>query len=122
MIERDDYLRMSMIENFKSLTTGRVIAKNFENVHQIYSDGTHWLRFLHRYGKHDFVAHFKQYVKDDVHTNNIESVWSLLKRGINGVFHHISTKHLQAYLDEFSFRFSFRKDKGSMFDAVLMSC
>ena len=38
------------------------------------------------------------------HTNGIESVWAVLKRGYNGTFHHMSGKHLQRYVDEFSFR------------------
>ncbi len=46
----------------------------------------------------------KEYVNGMVHTNGIESVWALLKRGYNGTFHHISVKHLQRYVDEFSFR------------------
>ena len=122
MYDRDGFLKMAMIENYKSLTIERVIAKNFKQVSAIYSDGAHWLRFLKKYGKHEFVRHYTEYCKDEVHTNNIENVWSPLKRGIVGIFHHISTKYLQSYLDEFSFRFSNREDKGSMFDAVLSSC
>jgi len=122
MVERDGFLRMSIIQNFKTMTIERVISQNFNNVKHIYSDGGHWLRFLKKYGKHDYIKHYQQYCDGKIHTNTIESVWSLLKRGIVGVFHHISTKYLQSYLDEFSFRFSFRKDKSSMFDAVLSSC
>jgi len=45
-----------------------------------------------------------EYVRDDVSTNGIESVWALLKRGIYGTFHHVSEKHLGRYLNEFTFR------------------
>jgi len=122
LFERDGYLRMEVIENFKSLTIERVVAKNFDQVETIFSDGAHWLRFLSKYGKHEFVQHYKHYVNDEVHINHIENVWSLLKRGIVGVYHHINTKYLQAYLDEFSFRYTHRKDKGSMFDKILVFC
>jgi len=42
--------------------------------------------------------------KGIAHTNSIESVWALLKRGVYGVFHHISSKHVGRYADEFAFR------------------
>lgn len=45
-----------------------------------------------------------EYVYGDVHTNSIESVWALLKRGLMGVYHHASPKHLGRYVDEFTFR------------------
>lgn len=122
MVERDGFLRMAMVENFKSLTLGKVVAKNFSKVHTVYSDGAHWLRFLSKYGEHQFVRHYTEYCKDDVNINTIENVWSLLKRGIVGIFHHISTKHLQEYLDEFSFRYGYRKNKPAMFDIVLANC
>jgi hypothetical protein len=38
------------------------------------------------------------------HTNSIEAVWAVLKRGLFGVYHHASVKHLDFYLDEFTFR------------------
>lgn len=45
-----------------------------------------------------------EYVRDGVHTNSIESVWAVLKRGIHGVYHKASEKHLRRYVDEFTFR------------------
>lgn len=45
-----------------------------------------------------------EYVNGDVYTNGIESVWALLKRGLMGVYHHASPKHLGRYVDEFTFR------------------
>ena len=43
------------------------------------------------------------------HTNNIECFWSHLKRGVDGIYHWVSKKHLQSYVDEFSLRFNTRK-------------
>ena len=45
-----------------------------------------------------------EYVRDGVTTNGIESVWAVMKRGITGVYHQVSEKHLTRYVDEFSFR------------------
>jgi transposase-like protein len=54
---------------------------------------------------HDAVNHSAgEYVRDDVTTNGIESVFAVLKRGLIGVYHHVSPKHLGRYVDEFSFR------------------
>jgi transposase-like protein len=54
---------------------------------------------------HETVAHSAgEYVRDDVHTNGIESVWAVLKRGIYGVYHHVDAKHLGRYVDEAAFR------------------
>jgi len=55
--------------------------------------------------KHESVNHSGgQYVRDDVTTNGIESVWAVLKRGLHGVYHHASDKHLARYVNEFTFR------------------
>jgi ISXO2-like transposase domain len=45
-----------------------------------------------------------EYVKDGVTTNSIDSVWAVLKRGLHGVYHHASPKHLGRYVNEFTFR------------------
>ena len=61
--------------------------------------------------KHETIRHRdKIYVRGDVHTNTVESAFSLFKRGLMGAFHKISLKHMQRYLDEFSFRFNNRKN------------
>jgi transposase-like protein len=48
------------------------------------------------------------YVDGDVHTNTIENFWSILKRGIYGIYHQVSDKHISRYLDEFAARFNTR--------------
>ena len=70
--------------------------------------------------KHERVPHAeKVYVIGNVHTNTIEGFWSLLKRGISGVYHSVSQKHLQEdYVNEYAFRYNHRDDPGAMFSAV----
>ena len=48
------------------------------------------------------------YVSGDVHTNTIEGFWSLTKNGIRGVYHSVSARHLQGYLNEYAWRYSHR--------------
>lgn len=55
--------------------------------------------------KHETVNHGAgEYVRGPVSTNSIESVWAVLKRGLHGVYHHASAKHLGRYVDEFTWR------------------
>jgi hypothetical protein len=58
-------------------------------------------------------------VDGNVHVNTVEGFWSLLKRGISGVYHQVSSKHLQGYLDEYAFRYNHREDPGGMFNAFV---
>ena len=55
------------------------------------------------------INHQKCYVNGMIHTNTIESFWSLLKRGMIGQFRHVSKRHLQRYVDEFCYRYNLRK-------------
>jgi hypothetical protein len=61
------------------------------------------------------------YVSGDAHVNTIEGFWSLTKNGIRGVYHSVSHKYLQMYLNEYAFKFNRRKslDKHNMFDAFM---
>lgn len=59
--------------------------------------------------KHRRIRHAsKVYVMGDVHTNTIEGFWSLVKRGIGGVYHSVSQKYLRTYLDEYGLRYNRR--------------
>jgi transposase-like protein len=71
---------------------------------------------------HAAVNHRRgEYVRGNVHTANLDSFWSLLKRGIIGTFHKVSREHLPLYLNEFSFRHNNRRNP-DVFDHVLGSC
>ncbi len=70
-------------------------------------------------GQHETIRHKDRvYVRGDVHTNTVESAFSLLKRGIVGSWHKISAKHLAAYLDEVTFRFNRRKSSTLFLDTL----
>lgn len=71
--------------------------------------------------KHETVQHSaKEYVRGVAHVNNVESLWSTVKRGIDGVNHSVSPQYLQSYLDSYVFRFNHRKDEQPMFKTLLM--
>ena len=69
--------------------------------------------------KHKTINHTREYAHGDVHTNTVESAFSLLKRGIVGTWHKVSAKHLPAYLDEMCFRFNNRKNPFLFRDTML---
>lgn len=70
--------------------------------------------------KHETVNHrAEEWVRGDVHTNGIEGVWSLFKRSIVGSYHQVSTKHMDAYLDEFEWRFNQRDNPYLFRDTVI---
>ena len=71
----------------------------------------------HTNHEHFIVDHSYQYANGEIHTNNIESFWATLKRGIIGMYHRISVKYMQSYVNEFCFRYNYRNE--NMFDLVL---
>jgi transposase len=123
MVERKGRVRAVTVPNVKSATmleTVReyVLPKSviFTDEHKSY-EGIKSMRegYQHRRIRH----RSKVYVIGDVHTNTIEGFWSLVKRGIGGVYHSVSDKYLQSYLDEYSFRYN-RRDQGNLiFNAFL---
>ena len=69
---------------------------------------------------HKRVQHQQNvYVMGETHTNSIEGFWSLVKRGIGGVYHSVNRKYLQTYLDEYSFRYNRRFAEEPMFVSLL---
>jgi hypothetical protein len=88
-------------------------ANIFTDESSIYSHASD--TYYHRRVKHSA----RVYVDGDVHTQTIEGFWSLFKRGLNGVYHSVSTKYLQGYIDEYAFRYNHRSDGRPMFFAFL---
>ena len=99
-----------VIQDTKARTLKPLVKKYVEKGTTLVSDewlGYHGLSSIYN---HQIVNHrIKQYSNNGYSTNNVENFWSHLKRGIFGVYHQVSRKHLQKYADEYSFRFNNRK-------------
>ena len=68
---------------------------------------------------HEVMKHSEnEYVRGEVHTNSVESFWSLLKRGVLGTYHNVSKKYLPLYLAEFQYRFNNRGNENIFFDVI----
>jgi transposase len=75
-----------------------------------------------RFEAHHRINHSeKVYVSGDIHTQTIEGFWALVKNGIRGVYHAVSAKHLQTYLNEYAWRYNHRHDGAAMFMTVLLN-
>jgi transposase-like protein len=122
MAQRGGALKMIAVQDLKAFRIERIAMKNIDAVRAIYTDAARQYRHFCLTMRHEYVTHAREWAREEVHTNTIESAWSLFKRGVIGVFHHVSQRYLQDYLDEFAFRYSHRKDRERMFDLVLANC
>jgi len=122
MTTRRGAMKMEVIDALTRANIQRVCLKNFDKVEMVYSDAASSMGFLSKVAEHRTVAHYWRHAHGRTHTNYVESAWSLLKRGVYGIFHHVSAKYLQDYLDEFSFRYSHRRERGMLVDLVLANC
>jgi transposase-like protein len=106
MRERGGRTVATPVENIDKETVKSAIHKHVEVGSTLHTDEAGTYSGIGDSGfSHDAVNHSAgEYVRDDVTTNGIESVFAVLKRGVIGVYHHVSPKHLGRYVDEFSFR------------------
>lgn len=106
MLQRKGKVIAKVVPDTKAKTLRPYIDAFIKKESTIYSDEWYYGNLNKDYN-HDFIRHdIKQYAKGDVYTNGIESFWSHLKRGIIGIYHNVSRKHLQLYVDEFCFRYN----------------
>lgn len=109
IIERNGQVVLKHVPSADLNNVGSFINENVAKGSTIYSDEAPVYNHLKKYYTHDNVQHgVNIYVEGNVHTNTIENFWSVLKRGLHGVYHQVSDKHLERYLDEFSARFNTR--------------
>jgi transposase-like protein len=115
--KREGKLVAKKITDVKSSTLIPIIKGNAVPNAIIYTDEFPTYDKLNKEGYiHEIIHHAdKVYVIDDCHINNIEGFWSLLKRGINGVYHSVSSKHLDKYINEYVFRYNNRENAEPMF-------
>lgn len=115
MVERNGKVIAKQIPNTTYETLSIEILKSVKETAKLYTDEYTSYKRLKRVYDHQVVKHSQyQYVQGRVHTNTIEGFWSLLKRGIVGIYHFTSKKHLQLYVDEFVFRYNSRTSSEAM--------
>jgi len=105
MRERGGRTKAVIPEVISSMSLERAIRDNVEVGSTIHTDEFRQYNRAGKSFKHETVNHLKgEYSKKGVTTNGIESVFAVLKRGLHGVYHHASKKHMARYVDEFTFR------------------
>ncbi len=122
IVERKGRAKAIVVPDVKAKTLIPAIEANVIKDATVYTDDLMSYDKLGNLGfDHKTVPHSqKVYVtSDDIHTNSVEGFWSQLKRSIDGTYHHVTAEHLQEYADEYSFRYSHRKDEEPMFKTML---
>lgn len=106
--ERNGNVIAVPVDNVSKLTLEAHINTFVEPKSTIFTDEHRGYTGISKLGfEHHSVNHSaKEFVNGMAHTNGIESVWAVLKRGYNGIYHQFSTKHLARYVNEFTFRLS----------------
>jgi len=119
MKERNGKVRAEAVDHVRKAETLRWVLRNLDQdaITAVYTDTNRVYHDLGLSVPHESVNHTVTFAIGDLHTNNIESFWSLLKRGVIGSYHHVSRKHLQRYVDEYCWRTNGPKEDG--FDALL---
>jgi len=133
---RTPYRNMNKVVSLVDRSTGRSVS--FHVTDNLSADTISALLFTHvrrdsrlvtdeakfyirpgrEFAAHESVNHYaKEYVRGDITTNTIEGFFGIFKRGMKGVYQHCSSKHLQRYLHEFDFRYTFRAANGYDDDA-----
>ena len=120
--KRNGELRFIHAKDANAKTVRQIVSENLsEDVDVIITDESTIYPFGLK-GKqaaaHKTICHKKEYVSGLVHTNTVESAFSLLKRGIMGTWHNVSAKHLASYLNEMTFRFNRRGDADIFTDTL----
>ncbi len=108
LVEREGRVRSHHIPSVTAKTLRPIMEAQINAASAVYSDDG-GARVGRMFAGHASVNHsIGEYVRGDVHTNTIEGYFSIMKRGITGVYHHVSPQHLKRYLAEFDFRYNER--------------
>ncbi|QEC68571.1 IS1595 family transposase [Panacibacter ginsenosidivorans] len=108
-------IRVKVFESNKTEFVVDAVRKNVSQGSVLHTDGSELYNSVEdEYFREKVIHSKKEWVKesmivDKVHVNNVENFWGVMKRGVYGIYHQISFKHLERYADEFSYRYNSRK-------------
>ena len=110
LVERGGRARSFHVANVTGATLHPIIVKHVRLESTLMTDDAGQYRHIGRkFARHESVNHgIEEYVRGDAHSNTVEGYFSILKRGVIGVFHHVSEAHLHRYLSEFDYRYNTR--------------
>jgi transposase-like protein len=114
LVERGGQVRSFHVPNVTAATLAPIIGRHVYRDSRFMTDEAYVYRGLGwNFRSHQTVMHSTQeYVRGDAYTNTVEGYFSILKRGVYGVYQHVSEAHLQRYLAEFDFRYTNRVARG----------
>jgi transposase-like protein len=123
MVERKGKIVSHIISDAKSSTLTSAILNVVGENSIVYTDEWTGYNKIGGYYTHLSVRHKdNEFVRGRIYTNTIENFWGLLKRGLLGIYHNASKKHLQKYIDEFVFRYNTREyDDNDRFELLLLN-
>ncbi|MEW6658840.1 MAG: IS1595 family transposase [Thermodesulfobacteriota bacterium] len=114
LVERHGEVRSFHVANVTANTLKPILKKQVtQDAHLMTDDAGQYRLIGPEFANHDVVAHSAgEYVRGNVHTNTVEGFFSIFKRGIYGVYQHVSPCHLHRYTTEFDFRYNHREKLG----------
>lgn len=107
MVEREG--RVKTVVNAKNLR--QLVVSHVDKSSRVMTDEFRAYKLLGKHfdGGHHTTNHSeREYVRGDIHSNTVEGFFSIVKRGLNGIYHNVSKEHLHRYMSEFEFRYNYR--------------
>jgi transposase-like protein len=113
LVERGGRVRSHHIPKVNGATLRPILAAHADKASALMTDTAGgYLHVGKTFARHEMVDHgADEYVRGDAHSNTVENYFSIFKRGIIGMYHHVSEAHLHRYLSEFDFRYSNREGR-----------
>ena len=110
LVERKGAVRSQHVPEVSAKTLRPILVAQIDRKSTLMTDDAGQYRYMGKeFARHEAVNHgIEEYVRGEAHTNTVEGYFSILKRGIYGVYHHVSQQHLKRYLGEFDFRYNER--------------
>ena len=114
LVERNGKVRSFHVPNVTAKTLKPILQAQMSGRSHLMTDDAGQYHAMGNVSEtHQVINHSaKEYVRGYIHTNTVEGFFSILKRGLNGVYQHVSEQHLQRYVTEFDFRYNNRESQG----------